>query len=282
MAIPKRILGKTGVEVTVLGLGGVCWNLVDSDSEAINIVHYAIDRGITYLDTASSYKDSERRLGLALQERNRDSLFVATKCLARSGDAAKRELAASFENLQLDVIDLLQLHALDEAGSLDEVLGSDGTLRLIEEYQQAGKVRFIGLTGHTTPATFSRLVQEYEFDTILNPVGAVNRVWNDFIHTSITTARSQAMGIIGMKVMAYGQVPVEDRPLYVRFALSQDIDVAIIGMDTIDQVEENIRIAEQFTALSDIEEQEVLAKALALVPAAKKELWWLPQERLAS
>jgi len=221
-------------------------------------------------------------LGLALKDRDRDQLFVATKCLARSGDDAKRELAASFDNLQVDTIDLLQVHALDQEGRLDEVLQADGTLRLIEEYRQAGKVRFIGLTGHTAPEVFSRMVQEYDFDTILNPAGAVNRVWNDFIHTSMATARRCDMGVIGMKIMAYGQVPASDRPQYVHFSLSQDIDVAIIGMDTIEQVEENIRVAENFVPLSEAEQQAVLEKALELVPAAKKELWWLPEQRLAS
>ncbi len=89
MAIPQRILGKTGIEVAALGLGGVCWNLLDEDKDAIAVVLRAIDHGITYLDTASSYKQSERRLGLALMER-----------------------------LQLETIDLMQLHAIDEEENL--------------------------------------------------------------------------------------------------------------------------------------------------------------------
>ncbi|NKB65958.1 MAG: hypothetical protein GKR89_02745 [Candidatus Latescibacteria bacterium] len=282
MAIPKRVLGKTGVEVTALGLGGVCWNLVDEDRDAVEVVHYAIDRGITYLDTASGYKESERRLGLALKERDRSGLFIASKCIQRSGDAVKKEIAESFERLDLETIDLLQLHALDQDEGIDEVLGDDGALRVIEEYRAAGKIRFVGLTGHTNPAQFQRLIGEYDFDTILNPAGAVNRVWNDFAGTSLADARKLGMGCIGMKVMAYGQVPAEDRSLYVRYALSQDVDVAIIGMDTCAQVEDHVRVAENFAPLSIQEEETVLAKALELVPQVKKELWWLPEERIAS
>ena len=114
MAIPKRILGKTGIEVSALGLGGVCWNLLDEDKDAVAVVLRAIDRGITYLDTASSYKQSERRLGLALMERDRSKLFVTTKCIKLSGDEVKREIEESFERLQLETIDLMQLHAIDE------------------------------------------------------------------------------------------------------------------------------------------------------------------------
>jgi len=282
MAIPKRTLGKTGAEITALGLGGVCWNLVEEDSEAVAVVHRAIDLGITYFDTASGYKESERRLGLALQERDRDALFVATKCIKRSGDEAKRELADSFARLQVDVIDLVQLHAIDQDGKLDEVLKPDGMLPLIEEYRRAGKIRFVGLTGHSHPANFTRMIGEYEFDTILNPAGPVNRVWNDFTRTSLAAARQRGMGTVGMKVMAYGQVPPEDRSLYLRFAMSQNADVCIVGMDTIEQVEENVRVADSFEPLSPEEEKALLDRALALIPTIKKELWWLPEQRAAS
>ena len=282
MSIPKRMLGRTGVEVTALGLGGVCWNLVEDDRQAVAVVHRAIDLGITYLDTATGYKDSERRLGLALQERDRNKLFVATKCIKRSGDEARREIAASFERLQLEVIDLLQLHAIDQDGTLEEALRPDGIPRIIEEYRRAGKIRFVGLTGHTHPGNFTRMIQEYPFDAILNPAGPVNRVWNDFSQTSLAAARQQGMGTIGMKVMAYGQVPPQDKALYLRFAMGQDVDVAIVGMDTIAQVEENVRVAAAFVPLSAAEEQALLERALALVPGIKKELWWLPEQRLAS
>jgi len=282
MAIPKRILGKTGIEVSALGLGGVCWNLLDEDKGAVAVVLRAIDRGITYLDTASSYKQSERRLGLALMERDRSKLFVTTKCIKRSGDEVKREIEESFERLQLETIDLMQLHAIDEEENLDEVLGSDGALRVIEEYQAAGKIRFVGLTGHTAPAQFERMLGEYDFDTVLNPAGPVNRVWNDFIGTSMAAARRLGMGVVAMKVMAYGQVPPEDRPDYLRYTMGQDVDVAIVGMDTVEQVEENVRVAEAFAPLETQQERALLERALALVPEARKDLWWLPQERIAS
>ena len=283
MTIPKRILGGTGMEVTALGLGGVCWNLVEKDEEAVAVVHHAIDRGITYFDTASSYKESERRLGLALRDRDRDGLFIATKCIKRSGDEVKRELAESFEQLQVEVIDLMQLHAIDQDESLDEVLRPDGALRMIEDYRQAGKIRFVGLTGHMRPDRFIRMIGEYDFDTLLNPVGAVNRAWNDFTQTSMPVAREKGMGVIGMKVMAYGLVPEEDRSLYLRFAVSQAVDVAIVGMDTVEQVEENVRIIETFAPLSPEEERLVLEKARERVSELDKEkLWFLPEECLSS
>ena len=282
MAIPKRILGSTGVEVTALGLGGVCWNLADEDAQAVEVVHHAIDRGITYLDVASGYKDSERRLGLALKERDRDLLFVATKCIKRSGDDVKREIADSFAHLELDVIDLMQLHAIDQEDDLSEVLREDGALRVIEEYREAGKIRFVGLTGHTHPEGFVRAMGEYDFDTILNPMGAVNRMWNDFSKITLPAARSRGMGVVGMKVMAYGQVPADERSSFLRYSMSLPLDVAIVGMDTVEQVEENVRVAESFVPLSPQEEEELLATALELVPTVKKELWWLPEQRLAS
>jgi aryl-alcohol dehydrogenase-like predicted oxidoreductase len=282
MPIPKRELGSTGVEVSALGLGGVCWNLVDEDADAVEVVHRAIDLGITYLDTASGYKESERRLGLALRDRDRDALFVATKCIKRSGDEAKRELDESFERLQVDRIDLMQLHAIDQDGSLDEALRPDGILRLIEDHRKAGRVRFVGLTGHTHPEVFVRLIGEYEFDTVLNPMGVVNRVWNDFSGGTIPAARARGMGIIGMKVMAYGKAPEADRSSYLRYTMGLPIDVAIVGMDTVQQVEENVRIAEASEPLSGKEENALLERGLEFIPVAKEDLWWLPEERVVS
>ena len=101
----------------------------------------------------------------------------------------------------------------NEQQDLRRVLGPDGALRVIEAYRAAGKIRFVGLTGHTAPAQFQRMVGEYDFDTILNPAGPVNVVWNDFVSTSIAAARQRSMGVIGMKVMAVGEVPATDRAL---------------------------------------------------------------------
>jgi aryl-alcohol dehydrogenase-like predicted oxidoreductase len=282
MTIPQRVLGKTGVQVSALGLGGVCWNLLEEDADAVQVVHRAIDCGITYLDTASSYKDSERRLGLALKERDRNGLFIATKCIQRAGDEAKRELEESFARLDLEVIDLIQLHAIDQAEDLGAAFGADGVFRLIEEYRAAGKIRFVGLTGHTHPAVFPELINQYDFDTVLNPMGAINRVWNDFSATTLPAARSKDMGVIGMKVMAYGQFEAQDRPRCLHYTLAQDVDVAVVGMDSVEQVEENVAAAQAFAPLTAAEEEALLERALELVPRAKKELFWLPEQRLAS
>ena len=282
MAIPKRLLGKTGAQVTALGLGGVCWNLLDEDRAAVEVVHRAIDRGITYLDTASSYKESERRLGLALKERDRSKLFITTKCLKRAGDELKREIEDSFARLDLEVIDLMQVHAIDQERTLSQVLGKDGALRVIEEYRRAGKIRFVGLTGHTHPEMFAKMIGEYDFDTVLNPLGPINRVWNDFGASTFAAARPKNMGVIAMKVMAACKVPAEDRSQYLRYALNPPVDVAIVCMDSVEQVEENVRVAESFVPLSQVEEKQVLERALAFIPTVKKELWWLPEQRLAS
>lgn len=279
MAIPKRTLGKTGAEVTALGLGGVCWNLMDDDTDAVKVVHRAIDLGVTYIDTASGYKESERRLGLALKERDRDQLFIATKCIQRRGDEAKKEVAESFERLDLETIDLVQLHAIDQDDDPQQVFESDGIIRVLEEYQKAGKIRFLGMSGHTNPHAFVDMMGQYEFDTVLNALGAVNTAWNDFSQISVPAARERGMGVIAMKVMAYGQIPEEHRANFIRYAMGLDVDVAIVGMDTIEQVEENVAAADGFQPLSEDEEREVLEKALEIAHGDKKTLWFLPEER---
>jgi aryl-alcohol dehydrogenase-like predicted oxidoreductase len=261
----------------------VCWNLVDDDAEAVKIVHHAIDRGITYIDTASGYKESERRLGLALKDRDRDQLFIATKCAKRSGDEARREVEQSFERLDLEVIDLMQLHAIDQDENPEEALQDDGVLRVIEEYREAGKIRFVGMTGHMNPPVFVDMMQKYEFDTILNALGPVTHVWNDFSEVTVPAARERGMGVIGMKVMAYGLAPPEYRAPFLRYTMGLPIDVAIVGMDTVEQVEENVRAAEAFEPLSPEEEEDVLTKALEIAQSDdRKDLWFLPEHRRAS
>ena len=282
MALPLRRLGSTGETVTALGLGGVCWHGADTDAEAIAVVHRAIDLGITYFDTASGYGESERRLGLALRERDRDELFIATKCIERSGDAVKREIAQSFERLGVEVIDLMQLHELDKEQTLDNVLAADGALRVIEEYRKAGKIRFVGLTGHTDPEPFPRHLAAYDFDAILNPLGVANRIWHDFSETTIPAAREHGTAVLAMKVMAYDQGPPDRRAQFLHYSMGLDLDVAVIGMDTVAQVEENVRIAESFQPLSAQEEQEIVDIGLQMATEGdRKALFWLPEQRRA-
>jgi hypothetical protein len=282
LPLPIRTLGSTGRQVTALGLGGVCWNLVEDDAIAAGVVHRAIDLGITYLDTASGYKESERKMGIALRDRDREPLFIATKCIKRSGDDVKREIAQSFEDLGVETIDLIQLHAIDQDEALSEVLGTDGALRVIEEYQKAGKITHVGLTGHTHSANFVKMIGEYDFDTVLNPMGAVNRVWNDFSSTTIPAARGKGMGIIGMKVMAYNQIPADYRRQFLHYTMGLDIDVAIVGMDTIEQVEENVRLAESFAPLTSEEESDLMDRAVEVAAGDKTALFWLPESKMAS
>jgi predicted aldo/keto reductase-like oxidoreductase len=175
----------------------------------------------------------------------------------------------------------MQVHAIDQERTLDEVLRPDGALRVIEQYRRAGSIRFVGLTGHTHPEMFAKMIGEYDFDTVLNPLGPINRVWNDFT-PNIAAARARNMGVIAMKVMAAGKAPAADRSLYLRYALTPPVDVAIVGMDSIAQVEENVRVAENFAPLSALEERQVLDRALGFIPQAKKDLWWLPEQRIAS
>lgn len=281
MSMPQRVLGGTGVKVSALGLGGVCWNLLEEDADAVRVVHRAIDSGITYLDTASGYKESERRLGLALKEREREGLFVATKCIERSGDAAKQSLEESFRRLDIEVIDLMQLHAIDQAEDIEAAFAPDGVYTLVQEYRRAGKIRFVGLTGHTNPAVFPDLIERYDFDTVLNPLGPVNTVWNDFSATTLPAARAKGMGVLGMKVVAYGQVEPEDRPRCLNYTLAR-ADVAVIGMDSVEQVDENVAAARAYAPLDPAEEEALLGRALDLVPRARKELFWLPERRMAS
>jgi len=145
-ALPTRPLGRTGFDVTILSLGGVTYNLLD-DAAAAAVVHRALDLGINYIDTAHVYKESERKIGPVLAER-RDEVFIATKSTARDAATMTEQIEASFQRLQTDRIDLMQIHDLHTDQQIDEITGPGGALEAIEAFRRNGSIRFVGVTGH--------------------------------------------------------------------------------------------------------------------------------------
>lgn len=226
-----RTLGRTGLKVSAVGFGGIPIQGV-SPAEADAIVRAALDRGVTFFDSARGYTDSEAKLGRALAGA-RDRVVIATKSMARDAAAMEKEIEASLTGLRCDTIDVYQMHNVASEELLAKVTGPGGAYEAMDRARRAGKIRFVGVTGHSREA-LARAIATGLFDTVQHPFNPLETAWRDDV---IPAARAKGLGIIGMKPLAGGAM--SSAPAALRFALHDGVDVAIPGMDSVAQVAEN-------------------------------------------
>ena len=277
MAIPKRKLGKTGTEVTILGLGGEgVLRTFGHDREAYDLINRAIDLGINYFESARAYSGSESYYGLALNER-RKNIFLTSKSHARDKRGALNHLQETLRNMKTDHLDLWQVHDVRTESDVQEIFGSSGAIEAFRQAKDKGLTRFVGVTGHHDPFITKRCLEMYDFDTVLIPVNPAEPSYKSYIDAVIPSARKEGLGIIGMKVYFRGLAPRIPGFLgmepYFRFALSNPIATAVIGCDNISQLEENVNMANSFEPMSD-EAMKELANAVS--PSARQLMYYKP------
>lgn len=253
--ILKRRLGKTNVDVTILGLGGEgVLRTYGHEREAYGMINRAIDLGINYFDSAKAYAGCESYHGRALGERRKD-IFLAGKSHARDRKGALAHLSDTLKTIKTDHLDLWQMHDMRTMADIDEVTAPGGALEAFREAKEKGLVRFIGVTGHENPSVIRRCIEIADFDTVLMPVNPAEPQYLSFISDVLPYAVQKDMGIIAMKVYVRGrvtQIPGFDSvELLYRFALSHPVTTAIIGCDTISQLEENVSYARSFVPLKE-------------------------------
>jgi predicted aldo/keto reductase-like oxidoreductase len=264
MDIPKRRLGKTGVDVTILGLGGEgILRTYGHDKKAYELINKAMDLGITYLESARAYSGSESYYGKALRERRKD-IFLASKSHARDRKEALRHLSETLNNVKTDHLDLWQIHDVRTEEDVEAIFGPDGSLEGFLEARKRGLVRFIGVTGHHDPGVLLGCIERFAFDTVLLPVNPAEPAYKSFIDEVIPVAVKKGMGIIGMKVYLRGlatRIPgVTSLEPFYRYALSQPITTAVIGCDDLQQLNENVRFAADFKSMSAGEQKELVER----------------------
>lgn len=245
--IPKRTLGRTGVEVSCLGLGGEgVLRTHGREKEARAVIDRALDLGINYLESARAYAGSEGYYGLSLGEK-RERIFLASKAHDRTAAGATAMLEESLRQLRTDRLDLWQIHDLRTENDLQQVFGPKGAIEAFERARREGKVRFIGITGHEDPAILLKAMTLYDFDTVLMPVNPAEAAWRSFPAGVLPEAGRRGMGIIGMKVLCRGlglQVPGRGNSAqWVRYALAHELSTMVIGCDDPEQVAENVEAA---------------------------------------
>lgn len=267
--LPLRPLGKTGYMVGIYSLGGQASIETPGKEEiSFKIINRAIDLGINYIDTAAAYGrsgatvtraqamgHSERNMGQVMKTRRKE-VFLASKTHDRTYDGSMRLLEQSLKNLQTDHLDLWQIHNVKtaELKELDKFFASDGVVKAMEKARDEKMVRFLGITGHESPEVLKALAERYPFDNVLVAINAADKHFDPFIEKFLPTAVDKKMGIVGMKIPARdrifehgGIITIKEAMEYV---MSLPVSTIIIGLDDIPQLEENIKIAQNFKPLT--------------------------------
>ena len=262
--VPKRPLGKTGVEVTILGLGGEgVLRTFGQEKEAVSLIHRAIDLGVTYFETARAYSGSESYYGIALGERRKE-IFLTSKSHERTSEGALKHLETTLGNLRTQSLDLWMVHDVRTPKDLDEIFGPKGAIKAFEASRRNGLVRFIGVSGHRNPAILSRALDLFPFDVVLMPVNPAEPFYWSFFEDALPKAQEKGLGILGMKTLSRGVAAKifsdESVENFIRFALTQPISAAVVGCDTIEQLEMNLRIAQSFEPMSEKEQNILISK----------------------
>jgi predicted aldo/keto reductase-like oxidoreductase len=266
----KRRLGRTELIVSIIGFGAIKLPLIDRELSA-KILNRAIDLGINFIDTARSYGDSEEKIGLALSKR-RDEFYISTKSGALTYDEMKRDIEISLENLRIDYIDLYLCHNPNRPEKYERIMSEDGALKALKEARREGVIGYIGFSCHRYHETMERGIRSGEFDVIMVSYNILNDELVD--ERILPLAREMDVGVIAMKPFAGGflaspppellkksRIPINAETA-LKFVLSNEaVATAIPGMMRIEEVEENVRIGENFTSMSS-EERMALIEAV--------------------
>jgi aryl-alcohol dehydrogenase-like predicted oxidoreductase len=276
--LPTRVLGRTGQRVSILCLGG--WHLgsIKDDAEAIRLVRAALDEGMTFMDNCWDYHDgrSEELMGRALEGR-RDQAFVMTKNCERDHAGSMRCLEDSLRRLRTDRIDLWQFHEMVYDNDPDWVFEKGG-MKAALEARKAGKVRFIGFTGHKDPRIHLRMLgKPFDWDAAQMPVNALDAHYRSFQKEVVPVCLKKNVGVIGMKGFGGGNGIARGAGLTAaeayRYALSQPVASQVVGMVSLDQLKQNVALARDFKPMSDAEKTALLDRVRDVAGDGRFELF---------
>lgn len=264
--MPKRRLGKTEKMVSMLCAGGYHIGRMRDERYAISMIHAAIDEGVNFFDSAWSYNngDSEKRLGKALKGR-REKTFIMTKSRGRDMATASTELHESLRRLQTDHVDLWQFHDVQTIEDVDAIFREGGAIEAALQAKKEGRVIHVGFTGHRNPKALVRVIQKHHhlIETVQLPVNLVDPHYLSFVQQVIPEAIQRDIGILAMKTTANG-VLLEDKVATIKeclyYAWNQPVSTLVSGMDSIEQLKENVTFAQQFRNFSEREQSQLLAR----------------------
>ena len=278
-----RDLGTTGERVSAIGLGGYHIGKQPDADESIALIRKAIDSGITFLDNCWDYNDglSEVRMGHALRDGYRSKVFLMTKMDGRTKDSYNKQLEQSLGRLQTDTIDLVQFHEVIRMEDPDRIFAPNGAIEAAVAAKQAGKIRYIGFTGHKDPAVHLRMLEtaqkhSFHFDTIQMPINVMDAHFRSFTKEVIPVALKQGIGILAMKTFGDHHIldsktvePIEA----LHYGLTQPVSVVITGIDSPTILDQALTAARTFKPLTEAQQTTLLARTREAALEGKFELF---------
>jgi predicted aldo/keto reductase-like oxidoreductase len=282
--VPRRTLGRTGEKVSAIGLGGYHLGKSElSDSDAIRIIRAGLDNGINFLDNCWDYNggESEIRMGKALRDGYRQKAFLMTKIDGRDKKTAARQLEQSLDRLETDQIDLLQFHEVIRMDDPGRIFAAGGGMEAALEAKEAGKIRYIGFTGHKSPDIHLKMLetatsQQFHFDTVQMPLNVMDAHFESFEKKVLPVLVKNEIGILGMKPMGDHFIlesntvtPVE----CLRYAMNLPTSVVITGCDSMATLEQALSVARSFRPMPPSEVQVLLGKTAEAAQRGKYELY---------
>jgi aryl-alcohol dehydrogenase-like predicted oxidoreductase len=282
--MPTRTLGRTGVEVSLIGLGGwhLGFNYIDEELST-RIIRTAIDNGINFMDNCWDYNEgaSEIRMGKALRDGYRERAFLMTKIDGRTKQEAARQLDESLERMQTDYIDLVQHHEILRYEDPHRIFDDEGANAALIEARAAGKIRFIGFTGHKDPRIhlyMLEVAQEYgfAFDTVQMPLNVMDAHYRSFEKLVLPELSKQNIGVLAMKPLANGLILKSQTVTAtecLQYAMNLPVSVVITGCESMENLEQAINAARTFAPMTDEQVSSLLAKTTKAAARGEYELF---------
>jgi len=264
--MPYRILGKTGVKVSLIGIGG--YHIGDkytSDATSLAVIRGAIDRGVNFMDNAWHYNDgrSEEMMGKALKDGYREKAFLMTKHHGRDPKTAQEHLETSLKRLQTDCLDLWQFHEIESMEAVEKIYSS-GVLDYVQKKKDEGVIKHIGFTGHTHPSIHRAMIEKgFDWETVQMPLNVLDHHYRSFAQEIIPLLTERNIGIIGMKSAASGNIVKNNIATIeecLRFAMGMPVATVVSGISTMEHLEQNVGIAKTFEPMTEAEIAALLEK----------------------
>jgi len=280
-AMIYRTLGRTGERVSVIGIGGSHIGDPDSADEAIRIIRTAIDRGVTFLDNCWDYREgeSEKRMGRALRDGYRQKCFLMTKFDGRTRESAARQIDESLQRLDTDTIDLIQYHENIRLEDPDRFFADDGPLEALVAAKRAGKIRYIGFTGHKDPMVHLRMLEladsnDFRFDTCQLPLNVMDAHFSSFAGLVLPKLVEKGIGVLGMKPLGSGHVLESGKVTAnecLHYAMNLPTSVVITGCESMERLDQALEAVRTFQPMTKREVSALLAKTLEVARSGKYE-----------
>lgn len=268
--VPYRTLGRSGEKISIVGLGGYHIGIPRDESEATRIIHTAIDNGINFMDNCWDYHDgdSEVRMGKALKGGYRKKVFLMTKIDGQVKPAAAKQIDESLRRLQTDTIDLVQFHEVIRPGDPDRIFGPNGAFEAALEAKKAGKLRYIGFTGHKDPDIHLKMLNtafahKFTFDAVQMPLNVMDAHYKSFAKKVVPVLVKHGIGVLGMKPLGSGFILKTGKVTAtecLHYAMNLDTSVVITGCESLKDLNQALEAARTFKPLAKQEVAALLSK----------------------